>query len=59
MGTRRYEVKDTMIVVPFTKLEAVALYNRTQQHTGIRKSVKLLNAEAKLKIAMKEGGIRK
>ena len=52
MANRTYEIKDTMVVVALTKLEAKALFDRTQQHTGIRKSAKLVTAEVKLKSAM-------
>ena len=52
MAVRKYHIDDRLIVVAFTKLEVKALFDRIQQHTGIKKSKKLIAAETKLCRAM-------
>lgn len=53
---KRYEVRDSVIAVFFTRREAHALLERSHRHTGIKDSKEFEKALARLAIAMEADG---
>lgn len=49
---KSFKVRDDAVVVVLSKGQATALYQRTQQHTGIHKSKVLIVAEEKILYAL-------
>ena len=53
---KRYEVRDSVIAVFFTRREAHAMLERSHRHTGIKDSKDFEKAVARLAVAMESEG---